>query len=139
MRVFAFILCVIVSAGCKQGDEKQASTKYTQYYRQGEALYTKHCSNCHQKNGSGLGRVYPPLAKSDYMMNNLDSVLCIIRQGKKTPVVVNGVVFNQPMPSNPLLTDLEIAEIATYIYNSWGNNAGLVDVKKVTATLNSCE
>ncbi|MEM6522979.1 MAG: c-type cytochrome, partial [Bacteroidota bacterium] len=32
--------------------------------------YLQHCSSCHQKNGEGLARLYPPLADSDYLENN---------------------------------------------------------------------
>jgi mono/diheme cytochrome c family protein len=119
--------------------ENGSSTKFEQYYVQGEQLYLTHCSNCHQKNGTGLGLVYPPLNKSDYMDNNFNDVLCLIKNGKQGELIVNGKSFVQPMPGIPSLTDLEVAEIATYIYNSWEHNRGLVDVKEVTPILNSCK
>jgi cytochrome c551 len=114
------------------------SSKFTQYYNQGEALYLKHCSNCHQKNGTGLGRIYPPLEKSDYMNNNFTDVICLIRYGKKEPLMVNGKDFNQAMPGILTLTDLEIAEISTYIYNSWGNQKGIIEVREVSVILQTC-
>ncbi len=114
------------------------SPKFTQYYNQGEQLYSKHCSNCHQTDGRGLGRVYPPLNKSDYMENNLESVLCLIRNGKAGEISVNGVIFNQPMPGVPTLTDLEIAEIATYIYNTWDHKKGIIEVKDASRILENC-
>jgi cytochrome c551 len=113
-------------------------SKFTQYYNQGEQLYSQHCSNCHQKDGQGLGRLYPPLNKSDYMENNFNDVLCLIRNGKNGELIVNGVTFNQPMPGIPSLTDLEIAEIATYIYNTWDKKKGIIEVKKVSTILESC-
>lgn len=127
---------------CSAGSDKQrkdSSSKFTQYYNQGQKLYEKHCSNCHQKNGTGLGRVYPPLNVSDFMDTNFNDVLCLMRHGKKGELIVNGVRFNQPMPGIPLLTDLEIAEIATYIYNTWNHNRGLIDVKEVSPILLNCE
>ena len=115
------------------------SPKFTQYYNQGEQLYLKHCSNCHQKSGTGLGRVYPPVNKSDYMQKNFHRVICLMRHGTTGELVVNGVSFNQPMPGVPSLTDLEIAEIATYIYNTWEHNRGMIEVKEVSAILQTCE
>lgn len=115
-----------------------SSPKFTQYYNQGKELYDKNCSNCHQKNGTGLGRLYPPLNTSDFVDQRLEEVLCIMRHGKKGELIVNGISFNQPMPGVPSLTDLEIAEIATYIYNTWGRNNGIVDVKEVTMTVEKC-
>jgi cytochrome c551 len=119
-------------------NKKDSSPKFTQYYNQGETLYQKNCSNCHQKSGSGLGLVYPPLDSSDYMEKNFKDVICLIRNGKKGELIVNGKKFNQPMPAIPTLTDLEIAEIATYIYNTWSHQKGLVEVKEVSELLKAC-
>jgi mono/diheme cytochrome c family protein len=123
--------------GCtlSQKDEK---TKFINYFRQGEQLYIKHCSNCHQASGTGLGRVYPPLKDSDYMKNNFEAVICLMKYGMEGELIVNGVQYNKAMPGVPSLTDLEVAEIATYIYNSWDNSRGLVEVKDVGQILNTC-
>jgi cytochrome c551 len=115
-----------------------SSTKFRQYYVQGEKLYLKHCSNCHQKDGTGLGLLYPPLANSDYLTQNFDSVICMIRYGRSGPIIVNGETFDQPMPPLPTLGDLEIAEIATYIYNTWGNERGIIQVTDASAILGRC-
>jgi cytochrome c551 len=126
-----------MGAGC-QSAQKEDTTKFTNYFRQGELLYSKHCSNCHQENGTGLGRVYPPLNQSDYMENNFEQVLCLMKYGIEGELIVNGKNYNLAMPGIPSLTDLEIAEIATYIYNAWGNKRGLVDVKDVNVILTTC-
>ena len=118
---------------------KNTSAKFNQYYVQGERLYLKHCSNCHQVDGSGLGRVYPPLDTSDYMQKNFREVICLMRHGKNGELIVNGESYNQAMPGIPLLTDLEIAEIATYIYNTWSHERGIVEVKDVSQILSQCQ
>src|SRR5690606_41839566 len=61
-----------------------------------------------------------------------------IRNGISGPITVNGIEFVQPMPGIPTLTDLEIAEIMTYIYNTWGRDRGRVDVTLGSETLNNC-
>jgi len=125
---------------CTPGDSsnREGSIKYQQYYVQGQELYTTYCANCHQSDGSGLGRVYPPLNKSDYMVENFEQVVCLIKYGKQGEVWVNGVMYNQPMKSNPSLTELEVAEIATYIYNAWSIQKGIVEVGEVTDLLTTC-
>lgn len=142
-----YALCFLLSAFCfllpscsskSENGNDQTSTKFQQYYVQGEKLYLKHCSNCHQKNGSGLGLVYPPLNRSDYMENNPEKVICLIRYGIKGNLLVNGKSYNQPMPGIPSLGDLEIAEIATYIYNTWEHNKGIISVQEVTAIQKNC-
>lgn len=131
--VVAFLLTAIL-VSCRS----KAEVEFQQYYNQGELLYTKHCSNCHQANGRGLGLLFPPLDTSDFMDKNLDEVLCIMRYGKSTPTVVNGKTFEQPMQGISSLTDLDVAEIATYIYNTWSHKRGIVRVDEVSQKMSSC-
>lgn len=137
LSLTAFSFAMFTACGGKS-QKNTDDPKFTQYFRQGRQLYTLHCSNCHQPDGSGLARVYPPLDTSDYVDDNPDAVICIIRHGETKPLTVNGVEFVQPMPGIPTLTDLEIAEIVTYIYNSWDRDRGLIEVASVTETLNKC-
>lgn len=137
--ILLLILVVNACVNKKQPNHPETSVKFDQYYVHGEQLYIKNCSNCHQKEGTGLGLLYPPLKNSDYLLQNTDDVICLIRNGKSGELIVNGKSFNMAMPAMPSLTDLEIAEIATYIYNSWGNEQGLVDVSDVTAVLTRCD
>ena len=115
------------------------SAKFKQYYAHGEKLYLQHCSNCHQLNGSGLGRLYPPVNTSDYMDKNFEDVICLMKFGKDGVLIVNGQEFNQPMKGISTLSDLEIAEIATYVYNSWSHEKGIVEVKEVSNILKRCQ
>ena len=129
--------CFASLTGCVTNSNQ--SPKFQQYYVQGELLYLQHCSNCHQKNGTGLGLLYPPINTSDYMDNHLNETICLIKNGATGEMVVNEKKFNHEMPGLPLLTELEVAEITTYIYNSWGRQHGLVDVNEVTKTLLQCK
>lgn len=129
----------ILFQGCTPGStEKKSSTKFKQYYIKGESLYLKHCSNCHQKNGTGLGLLYPPLNRSDYMDANIPAVVCLIRHGIQGEIIVNGKSFNKEMPGIPQLTDLEIAQVSTYIYNTWTHQHGILEVKEVSQILKDC-
>ncbi len=114
-------------------------SKFLQYYAQGEQLYVKHCSNCHQKSGKGLGRLYPPIASSDFIQNNFNETICLMKYGKQGVITVNTIDYNKPMPGVVGLTDLEVAEIATYIYNSWGHEKGLVGVLQTSSVLRTCQ
>lgn len=131
VRLWTSILIFMFSCSTKDA-------KFQQYFVQGQTLYEKNCSNCHQKNGKGLGLVYPPLASSDYFQKNFNASLCLMKYGKQEEIIVNGKNFNKPMPGVPSLTELEIAEIATYISNSWGSQNGIVEISQVTSALNDC-
>lgn len=121
-----FALFLIALSSCTIPSKEEVKLK--QYIVEGQQLYRTHCSNCHGVDGKGLGKVYPPLNPSDYMNNNRDKVLCMMRSGLKEEITVNGVIYNQLMPGVSQLTDLEIAEIGTYIYNTWGTEKGLIGV-----------
>lgn len=118
---------------------KNSSARFRQYYVHGQQLYVKHCSNCHQVDGSGLRRVYPPLNTSDYMTKNFEDVVCMIRYGKTGEIFVNGKEYNHPMYGVSSLTDIEVAEITTYIYNTWTHDRGLLEVKDASAILAACK
>ena len=135
------LLSVLFSCAKKGGHENLSfkdSVKLDQYLVEGRDLYLTNCSNCHQKDGKGLGKLYPPLNNSDYLVDNVDAVICLIRNGMSGEITVNGVEYNQPMPEMPNLTALEIAEITTYIYNNWTLKEGLVGVKRVEKVLETC-
>jgi mono/diheme cytochrome c family protein len=81
----------------------------------GYQLYEKNCSNCHQTDGSGLAKLYPPLLNSDFIKNNPTAIDSIIKYGQKGPIMVNGVSYNMAMPSSKKLSDFEIKQIASYV------------------------
>jgi mono/diheme cytochrome c family protein len=138
-RIFVLVtILTIAFSGCSKSKNENNSVKFQQYYVQGEQLYNKHCSNCHQATGTGLGRVYPPLNQSDYMEKNPENVLCLMKNGIEGELVVNGIAYNQAMPGVPTLSDLEIADIATYIYNSWDHKRGIIEVSNARQVLNKC-
>jgi cytochrome c551 len=137
--LFILILFILFSCGGEPGSRKE-NIKYRQYLVEGKRLYLRHCSNCHMENGEGLGRLYPPLKDSDYLQNveNLSGVICSVKYGQTGEIIVNGITFNQPMPENPWLTNLEIAEILTYIYSTWGGMEELITHQQIAVALDSC-
>jgi nitrite reductase (NO-forming) len=102
----------------------------------GQALFAGTCSVCHQANGAGLPGVFPPLAKSDFLAADLNRAAKVVLQGLNGKVTVNGTTYNSVMPPMNQLNDDEIANILTYVLNSWGNPGGRLqaeDVKKLRA------
>jgi nitrite reductase (NO-forming) len=102
-----------------------------QQIKSGEALFTGTCSTCHQGNGEGLPNVFPPLAKSDYLAADKLRAIGIVINGLTGPVTVNGASYNSVMPPMSQLNDDEIANIVTYVLNSWGNPGGQVTATEV--------
>ncbi|ELR68307.1 Putative nitrite reductase [Fulvivirga imtechensis AK7] len=96
----------------------------------GNELYIAHCITCHMHDGKGIPNVFPPLAASDYMMEDLDRSIKQIIYGASGEMEVNGVVYNGVM-SGFDLSDQEIADILNYIRNSWGNKGEIVTAQRV--------
>jgi nitrite reductase (NO-forming) len=97
----------------------------------GRVLFAGTCSVCHQNDGAGLPNVFPPLAKSDFLMADKERAIGILLNGLSGPVTVNGNTFNSVMPPMSQLTDDEIANILTYALNSWGNDGEAVSKEEV--------
>ena len=111
-----------------------------QYITEGRKLYITHCACCHQEDGTGFRRLFPPLATAGALPHAIDSAIYIIKNGLSGEIVVNGQVYNQPMPANNHLKDLEIAEIVTYLYNTWGGKPGtLIKAEHVNEVLKRCD
>ncbi len=99
----------------------------------GKALFAGTCSTCHQAEGQGMPGVFPPLAKSDYIAADPKRVPSVILHGLVGPVKVNGQDYNSNMPPMSQLTDDEVANISTYVLNSWGNPGGRVTKAEAAA------
>ena len=130
--LLVLVIDVIFLTSC-QSEEK---IKLEQYYIGGKELYEQNCANCHQKDGKGLQNLYPPIAGSDYLKDK-EKVIYIIKNGLAGEILVNGKKYNQPMPANNQLTNLDIAEIVTYIYNEWNGETKITEVKEVEKVLNN--
>ncbi|SHF76023.1 dissimilatory nitrite reductase (NO-forming), copper type apoprotein [Flavobacterium segetis] len=98
----------------------------------GKALYGRTCSACHQAEGQGVPNAFPPLAKSDFLNANPDRAVNAVLHGLSGEVTVNGKKFNNVMTSQNL-TDDEVSDVLTYVYNSWGNNKTIITPEKVKA------
>ncbi len=92
----------------------------------GKELFNGTCATCHQPNGEGMAGVFPPLARSDYIASDKSRLASVILHGLQGPVKVNGKEYNSIMPPMSQLTDDEVAQLATYVLNSWGNPGGHV-------------
>ena len=107
-------------------------TKEIQVER-GKKVFLTSCFACHMADGKGLPNVFPPLAGSDFLKADKDRAVRVVTKGLSGPITVNGKPFNNLMPPQQF-SDEQIADVLTYVLNSWGNDFGTVsvaDVKRV--------
>lgn len=134
---FLFLIaCTVITIASCQSENEQT---YNRYYSMGSVLYIQHCQNCHGTNAEGLGSLIPPFTDSAYLRKNLDRLPCFIKNGLKDTITVAGKKFSGNMPAQGNLSSIEIAEILTYVTNSFGNKMGLTDAEKVNGALAGCK
>ncbi|MBI5767600.1 MAG: nitrite reductase, copper-containing [Verrucomicrobia bacterium] len=107
-------------------------TKEIQLER-GKKVFLTSCFACHMADGKGLPNVFPPLAGSDFLKADKDRAIRIVTKGLSGPITVNGKPYNNVMPPQQFTED-QIADVLTYVMNTWGNDFGtvsLADVKRV--------
>lgn len=98
----------------------------------GRKIFLSTCFACHGANGEGVAGVFPPLAESDFLEGDLTRTINTIVRGMTGPVTVNGKHYNSIMPPQ-LLADEQIADVLTFVMNSWGNSADPVTTDQVKA------
>lgn len=98
----------------------------------GQVLYLANCSICHGATGDGVKGVYPPLAKSDWLAAHRSGAIRAVVNGLKDEIQVNGQTFRGQMPPI-MLDDAQVADVITFVVNSWGNAGGRVTSDNVQA------
>jgi nitrite reductase (NO-forming) len=98
----------------------------------GKEIYTAQCITCHQEQGEGIEDVYPPLAKSDYLMADKTRSIQQVLHGASGEITVNGKTYNGDMPAFDL-TDQEVSDLLNYVRNSWGNKGAAVTPNEVAS------
>lgn len=129
VALLPLIPTIIAAPGSAPEQDRPAPVTPEQMER-GSQVYHQICFACHQINGQGISGTYPPLAKSDVLLHQRDRVVDIILRGVQGPIEVNGETFDQTMPVLNL-TDRQIADVMTYVLNSWGNKGGAVTTGEV--------
>ncbi|MFD2145432.1 c-type cytochrome [Mucilaginibacter antarcticus] len=94
----------------------------------------------HWSHSAGIGwsisAVYPvqdlnaPLIKTNYVLGNKTRLISVLLKGLKG-VEINGEKYSNVMPSHSFLTDKQIANVLTYVRNSFGNKASAVTYAEV--------
>lgn len=96
----------------------------------GKEVYMQNCFACHQNEGQGIPNAFPPLAKSDYLNADVNRAIGVVINGLSGEITVNGKTYNSVM-TRQLISSDDVANVLTYVYNSWGNSKKVVTKKMV--------
>lgn len=106
-------------------------------YIRGKETYERegYCITCHQKNGQGLtASGFPPLTKTKWVLESEERLIKLSLKGLIGPMIVKEAQYEGRVPMTgfgQLLTDQEIADVLTYVRNSFGNRASVITDQKV--------
>jgi len=101
--------------------------------KRGAAVYARTCIACHQPTGMGLPPVFPPIANAPIVVGNPELPIKFILQGLMGPITVNGMTYNSMMPPVAGVTDADVADVLTYVRQSFGNQGNPVTADQVKA------
>lgn len=107
---------------------------HRQPYEQGQVLYTYYCSNCHMEDGSGLGRLIPPLTTSGLRLSDPASLVCLIRKG-----LPRNPQTGQQMPENVALSDAEMTNLINFLGLKYGDKSQTVQIQEVQKWMEACQ
>lgn len=133
-RALVLALAMLGLASCRNSEE----LKSEQYFVTGQQLFMTHCANCHQMDGKGMSNLYPPIQGSAILTDKA-RVTCIIQYGMSDTIIVNGKKFSRPMPPNPKLTEIEIAELVSFVSMKWGKDSVYTPIEFVHNALAKCK
>jgi len=133
-HIIFFILFLLLTFSCTNSNKKSITIKGKvpeMELEKGSQIYRAKCMNCHRKNGEGLIKVFPPLAQSDFLENELEEAIRMVKYGSGKEIKVNGQKYKNYMPASGL-NDRDLTLVFNYILNSWGNEYGLIQTETVT-------
>lgn len=119
---FSFVAVTILTISAFQ---QKPSFDLKASIARGKEIYVAQCFSCHMDEGQGIEGVYPPLAKSDYLMADKARAVKQILYGASGEMKVNGKIYNLEMTGFDL-SDQETSDVLNYIRNSWGNKGGAI-------------
>jgi len=99
----------------------------------GKKVYDLTCVACHQADGQGVPDATPTLVKTKWVLGDKAVLVKIILKGMQG-VEIDGDTYRTLMPAQEnVLSDQQIADVLTYVRNSFGNRASAVMVGEVKA------
>ena len=104
-------------------------------FARGKTVYLQRCMVCHQADGGGVPKLNAPLdASSAVNGSDVSKLIKYIVKGLNDRIEIDGEFYANAMPAAADLTDQQIADVLTFIRNSWTNKAGPVTTLQVKQT-----
>jgi len=99
----------------------------------GKKVFETFCATCHMKSGKGAPGMNPPLIDTEWVLGDKERLIKIVLNGMSDPIEIKGEIYQNVMASHSWLTDQQIADVLSYVRNSWGNSASIITAEEVSA------
>lgn len=123
----SFVFYIVVQAQIQQPTAVKASIQ------RGQAVYKKVCLTCHMADGGGVPHLNPPLIQNSYILGDKSKIIYIVLHGMADRVPIEDEYYSNNMSAHTDLSNQQIADVLTYVRNSFGNKASAVTVAEVKA------
>ncbi len=97
----------------------------------GKAVYDSFCQACHMSNGKGAPGMNPPLAGTDWVLGDKERLIKVVLNGLSDPIEIDGEIYQNVMAAQAFLSDQQIADVLTFIRQSFGNDASAITPDEV--------
>ena len=127
---FVLVFLCIAGASAQSSNRLVAASA-----ARGKTVYLQRCMVCHQADGGGVPKLNAPLdGSSSVNSTNIAKLVKYIVKGFNDRAEIDGEFYENAMPAAADLTDQQIADVLTFIRNSWTNKAGPVTTLQVKQT-----
>lgn len=134
LKVIAIISLFLIALVACQSD---AEIEFARYYSAGSVVYQKRCQNCHGSDGKGLAALIPALTNTKRLKAAKNTLACLVRYGSKSAMNALGKSAYGEMPANNI-PPMEVAQVLTYVTNSFGNKLGTITGEQAEQNLKAC-
>jgi mono/diheme cytochrome c family protein len=142
MKRALMVLLILTTAGIKlsaqtkgkKAPAAKARVVSAAVMANGKKIYGQYCLVCHMADGGGVPNMNPPLVKTSYVLGDKTRLIQVILNGLSTGEEIDGETYTNIMPPHNFLKDQEIADVLSFVRNSFGNKAGEIKAAEVKAT-----
>jgi mono/diheme cytochrome c family protein len=128
IKYFGLIIGLLLSVNVLAQHKKKTKAMPL---RAGQKTYEMVCGACHQADGNGVPGMNPPLSKTEWVLGDKSRLINVVLKGLTEPLQINDESYNAIMPAQSYLSDIEIANVLTYIRSSFGNKASAITPQEV--------
>ena len=134
IKLIQLSLLIVFVTACKKKETSSGTATdpiLTESITRGQVVYKQHCVACHMADGLGAPPMNPSLSGTSFVKGDKNVLIPIVLKGMSNQMI-DGQKYHNVMPPLDFLTDQQVADVLTYVKNSFGNKEGLITPEEVS-------